>query len=397
MTLLRPTNLAKITSADFIARTAYQMGKTPLLPLFAASLGAGSAFLGLIVSVSTLTGMCLKPLIGALSDRSGRRQWLLAGTLLFAGTPFLYQFIQTPEQLLALRLIHGLATAIYGPVTLAFVVERAGLHKATTLGWFGMARSGGYIIGPAAAGWLLTYLDPPTVFTLIGLFSCLVFVPIVFLEDLSSTPKTPPIYGHHQILAGLKSGIVAPSLWLAGGLEAAVFIALYALKAFLPLFALKQGMSIALIGSFFSIQEASHLILRPVGGRLGDYLGYRVAIALGMGLIGLCLFTLTWTHSPVALLVLASAIGIGQSLIFPSTVALVASRIDPAHTGASMGLIGTLKNAGKVTGPLLGGLLIHWLDYTWMFWCMTILLILGSSLVWHRLPQQQTLVTSAAP
>ena len=145
-------HFAKITTADFIVRAAYQMGKTPLLPLFAASLGAGSAVLGFIVAVSTLTGMCLKPLIGALSDRSGRRSWLLVGTALFAATPFLYHFIDTPEQLLTLRLLHGLATAIYGPVTLAYVAERAHQDRAEKLGWFGMARSGGYIVGPAAAG-----------------------------------------------------------------------------------------------------------------------------------------------------------------------------------------------------------------------------------------------------
>ena len=63
------SSLVKITTADFIVRTAYQMGKTPLLPLMAASLGADAMFLGMIVSVSTLTGLGLKPLFGLLSDR----------------------------------------------------------------------------------------------------------------------------------------------------------------------------------------------------------------------------------------------------------------------------------------------------------------------------------------
>jgi hypothetical protein len=92
--------LFKITAADFMVRTAYQMGKTPLLPIFAAGLGANATFLGLIVSVSTLTGMLLKPIFGFLSDRWGRWIWLLVGTLLFIGIPFLYQLIHTPEELL---------------------------------------------------------------------------------------------------------------------------------------------------------------------------------------------------------------------------------------------------------------------------------------------------------
>ena len=109
--------------ADFVARSAYQMGKTPLLPIFAAALGASGAFLGLIVTVSTVTGLFLKPLFGILSDRWGRRVWLLIGACFFAFMPFLYRFIQTPEQLLVIRLAHGLATAIYGPVTLAYIAE----------------------------------------------------------------------------------------------------------------------------------------------------------------------------------------------------------------------------------------------------------------------------------
>ena len=37
-----PIDLWRITGADFIARTTYQMGKTPLLPIYAAALGASA-------------------------------------------------------------------------------------------------------------------------------------------------------------------------------------------------------------------------------------------------------------------------------------------------------------------------------------------------------------------
>ncbi len=75
--MIGPNPFAKITAADAIVRSAYQMGKTPLLPLYAASLGAGDAYLGFIVSISTLTGMLTKPFFGVLSDRWGRRSWLI--------------------------------------------------------------------------------------------------------------------------------------------------------------------------------------------------------------------------------------------------------------------------------------------------------------------------------
>ena len=183
-------NLLKITLADFIVRAGYQMGKTPLLPILAASLGASDVLLGMIVSVSSLTGMLTKPLFGVLSDRQGRKLWILLGTLLFAGVPFLYKFIDTPGQLVALRLLHGTATAIYGPVTVAYVAERSGRRKAERLGWFGMARSGGYVVGPLAAGMLLLWNNPADVFTVIGLFSLLAFIPVFLLDEANGEQRT---------------------------------------------------------------------------------------------------------------------------------------------------------------------------------------------------------------
>jgi len=67
------------------------------------------------------------------------------------------------------------------------------------------------------------------------------------------------------------------------------------------------------------------------------------------------------------LLLIAITLGCGQGLIFPSTVALVSDGIPPQHLGAGMGFLGTMRNAGKVLGPLLTGLLLGWLDYDAVF------------------------------
>ena len=112
------------------------MGKSPVLPLMAASLGADALFLGMIVSVSTMTGLGMKPLFGLLSDRWGRRFWIIGGTLIFTGMPFLYGSIENPTELMLLRLAHGLATAIYGPVTLAWVLDQGRKGCAERVGWF---------------------------------------------------------------------------------------------------------------------------------------------------------------------------------------------------------------------------------------------------------------------
>ena len=71
-------------------------------------------------------------------------------------------------------------------------------------------------------------------------------------------------------------------------------------------------------------------------------------------------------------------IGLAQALIFPSIIALYAQKIDSRHTGAGAGIIGSFKNAGKIAGQIIGGLIIHWHDFSWMLWSMASLLAVWS-------------------
>ena len=380
-----------IMLADFLARSGYQMGKTPLLPIFADSLGASGAFLGAIVSVSTITGLVLKPFFGILSDRGGRRIWLLIGACFFAFMPFLYGFITTTEQLLLIRLVHGMATAIYGPVTLAYIAELSHGDRgradsdpsvAEDIGWFQMARSGGYIVGPALAGWLLTVMDPATVFTVIGLISCAVFVPVLQLPDTvpAKKHKLKPLLQH--VRNAIRDGGRTPAIWLTGSLEAITFVALYTLKAFLPIYALDAGVSVALVGTFFSLQEAVHVIAKPYCGRLGDRWGYLTSISLGMLVLAASLPLVHVLDTGAAFLAPALMMGLAQALIFPAAIALVSDRISPEHLGAGMGLIGMMQNLGKVAGPILGGLAIQALGYQSTLLSLSAILVLGTVVIW---------------
>ena len=150
----------------------------------------------------------------------------------------------------------------------------------------------------------------------------------------------------------------------------------------MPLQVLAMGMSVLLAGLFFSIQQATSMVLMPVGGRVSDRIGHLQAAGLGMAVLGAALILLTLATTAPTLVVPAVLMGLAQALVFPSTIALVSTGVSEQHMGLGMGLVGTLKNAGKVAGPALPGLLIFWLDFTATFRLMGVVLLIGAVMVW---------------
>ena len=206
-------------------------------------------------------------------------------------------------------------------------------------------------------------------------------IPVLRLTDY--TPRLDSrIRLREQIARSLKAGSRTPAIWLSGGLEATVYIATYSLKAFLPIYALQAGVSIAIVGLFFSVQEAVSLVLRPLAGRTGDHVGYLNAIAMGMLIVGGPLLLLPQVKGNIGLLALSALMGCGQALVFPATTALISEQIDEHFLGAGMGLAGTLNNLGKVLGPILGGVLVGSMGYVVMFRGMGALLLCAGAAVW---------------
>ncbi len=372
-------------SADFLLRGSYQLGKTPVLPILAASLGAGEVVVGLVVSASTCTGIVAKPLFGWLSDLWGRRRWLWAALGLFVAMPFAYPLLATPEQLLGLRTAHGMATAILGPVTLSWVVAMSEDRRASRLGTFGMARGFAHLLAPTVAGLLLLVLEPVEVFPVVGALSLLAAAPLMMLGP---SPRPPAARRPEPVRAVWRKVVAVPALWCAGGIETMVYLATYAARAFLPLAVLQhpEG-SVVLAGVFFTVQETVHLLTRPLGGRFADRWGVAPAIVLGMGMIGVGMMGLSAVGG-LAMLACAAIAGAGQGMVLPASMAMAGGSVPQGMTGTGMGVYGALRNAGKVAGPVVAGLLAARYGIEWMFMVMAVLIVTGAGLVavgnWSR-------------
>jgi EmrB/QacA subfamily drug resistance transporter len=151
--------------------------------LAAAVLGSGIAFLdGTVVNVALRTigrdldatlpelqwvtngyMLSLASLIligGSLGDRFGRKRIFLLGVTWFAVASALCGFSQTPEQLIAARIVQGIGAALLTPGSLAMIQGSFDRRdRARAIGaWSGL---GGIAaaIGPFIGGWLIEYVS----------------------------------------------------------------------------------------------------------------------------------------------------------------------------------------------------------------------------------------------
>ena len=141
---------------DSSAYCSYAICRAPLLPLFARELGAGPALIGIVVGASTVTGIVVKMPAGALPTSSAVGPCCWPARLVFALMPFTYLGASTLAALIVLRVVHGSATAVFGPVASASVSDLAPLaQRGAWLGAYATAQGAGQAIGPVLAGYLI--------------------------------------------------------------------------------------------------------------------------------------------------------------------------------------------------------------------------------------------------
>lgn len=356
----------------FSARFGYQMARPPVLPLFAEELGAEGWLIGLIVGASTITGVFIKFPAGTLSDIIGRRWMLLLGACFFAFPPFLYLLVQEPYTLLALRFIHGFATAIFSPVASAAVVDLFQKERGEKLGWFASASEFGSAFGPLAGGLLLAALVAPGLFKFqviylivggLGVFTLLLALRLPIGLSRAAQPTevaTGPKGGRwKQFTRGMAEVLSNRPILIAGGVEAAMFLGVGSLLGFLPLYAKNiVGLGNVHLGVLIWVPLVMAMVGKPIGGRVSDRIGRKPVILAGLGLCTVMLPLLPLTTSFTGLMAEGAVFGLGMALVTPATNALVADLCKAGNYGAAMGVFGTIWDIGEASGPILAGVLI---------------------------------------
>src|SRR5205807_1233866 len=360
-----------IVFASLLSRLGYQMERTPVLPIFAADLGAMPELIGMIVAASTITGVFFKLPSGALSDVLGRKRMMVLGALFFALPPFLYPFVHDVWSLLALRFVHGFATAIFSPVASAYVAGLAERGRGARLGWFSSANDIGATAGPLIGGFVLYFTASYSVtYLTVGALGVLTFIVVLLLPEVDHTAaQEAKAFAARaaEFTQGVAEVFKTPPIIVAAGIEAVMYLGYGAFLGFLPIYAKHVGLNDAEIAIVLGTQLVLAMVAKPITGRVSDRVGRIPVIIVGLLLCAAALPLIFRSGSLAGFLFAEPLLGVGVGAVTPVTNALIADLASARRLGAAMGVFGTIWDIGEAAGPMIAGFLIGGLGYAATF------------------------------
>jgi MFS family permease len=164
--LARDPNLRVIFAVTLIAVMGVS-SLTPAFPEVSRALGVSSRRVGLLISVFTVPGVLLAPVLGVLADRWGRKRVLVPSLLLFALAGSACALARDFQLLLGLRLLQGVGSAALGALNMTILSDLYTGHTRTTaMGYNSSVLSVGTASYPAIGGaltgiaWYAPFLLP---------------------------------------------------------------------------------------------------------------------------------------------------------------------------------------------------------------------------------------------
>lgn len=365
------------------------MAKNPALPLFIRSMGVPVSTVGFIAAASTLVGIIVSLPAGILSDIVGRRRVILIAAVVFATAPFLYLLITLPWQLVLVRVYHGLATAILGPVAMAAVADTFEKGRGERMGWYSSATMVGRFLAPFVGGILIFGDDFRWVYLADGFAGVMALVAAIRLPLAAAASgsmrqafkRESGKYGDEIAFIFRHHGILATS-----GIEAAQYFAFGCLETFLPIYLNeKLGYRAWEIGLLFTAQILAATFTKPVMGRLSDRYGRIPMIVSGLAMGGIATTLILLSSSYLVIMMLIAIFGLGLATVTASTSALVADFSRSKSRGSALGVLSGIMDVGHSSGPIVSGILISAYSYRLAFGIVGIGFVMVSLVFWFTM------------
>jgi DHA1 family tetracycline resistance protein-like MFS transporter len=333
----------------------------PILPKLVQSLLGGavveaSFVYGLLVSLYAIMQFFCAPILGALSDRFGRRPVILLALVGLGCDYVLLSFAPSISWLVLGRIVAGAFGATFTPAA-AYIADVSPPEKrAANFGLMGVAFGLGFIAGPALGGLLgATNLHLPFMVCAGLTFLNFLFGLLVMPESLRRENRRALHISQMNPVGALRAVWRYPSVAMVLPVFAAAQLAQQGLQTvWVPYTTYRYGWSVAGVGLSLAIVGllsafSQGALVGPMVGRFGEkrtLLGSLSVAVVGMLLFGLA--SQGWMMYAVTALYC-----LGLGLLNPSVQGLMSRAVPANEQGLLQGAMTSVMTAAAIVGPLI--------------------------------------------
>ena len=327
----------------------------PVMPVFAAELGASGFSLGMIIAAFSVSRGLLQPVVGNLSDRFGRKQFLVTGLFIYGLVGLLIPHAASVGHLITIRGFHGVGSAMIVPIAMAYMSFLAPTgEEGRYQGYLNIAVFCGIGCGPIIGGFFSDIWGFASVFYIMALFSF-----AAFLLVMKNMPVYVPKTGKVQDGLLVSLGRMMKRRRTVGILLAryGTMIIMVPTMAFLPLLMSEWENTAGLqIGIVIAGRTFVNALLQVPFGKLADRGNKLLLLLAGTCCMCVALFLVPAVSTFTAMLLLYMLLGMGEAAIWPVLGAYASQegRSFFGH-GTMMGVFSLAMSAGVFTGALLAG------------------------------------------
>ncbi len=358
---------------------AYAAFLAPLLPRIMDKLGLSIALAATLAMTLSLAASVLQPLMGYLSDRYGRRFFVVLGPLLSAIFLPLMGVTSSFWILVVILLLGGLGSAVFHPPGASMAARVSeGKGSGVRMSVFSLGGSLGWALGPLIAVGLVGWIGLENLWLAMfpGILVAIILYPLLppGRTDRGAQPPPSPrnILGRLRGPLGLLFGISA-----VGAFAQRVFLTMG------PIAAARAGASEAAGALALSL----YLGTQALGTLAGGYLADRVD--RGRLLAGLTFFAfpahflaVSLTPGEVPAYIMAGVAGFFGMAMLPAIV-VKAQEVHPDSAAVSSGIVMGLAWGVGSLGVLVTGALGDWIGPREAAMVSMPVLLLGTALALH--------------
>lgn len=354
----------------------------PVMPFIKNEYHFSAFDMGVMSSLFAFVQFITSPIVGRISDKTGRKPMLVWGLLVFSIAEFVFALSQRLWLFDLSRAVDGLSAAMFVPTSMALAADLTSVKdRAKVIGWLSAAFSGGLILGPGLGGILanISYKFPFWVAGILGIISTVVAV-ILLPKDSDERFKSSTKNPEDALLEGGWAQVKSLLTPVMTTLFLMIFIMAFGLAGFESIYSLYVNevhhfdlQSIALV---LTLNGIISLILQVfLFDRMVQWWGeVRVirycffASAIGTAFV-------IYDHSHWQLIVATLVVFEAFDMLRPAITTLL-TKMSKNNQGLLNGVNMSLTSVGNIIGPLISGALLD-INYQYTYWIVIVFLAIS--------------------